>query len=340
MYKFPSIEQFRNVIRNVRHKTQCVGVDADGEYIMDRNVPMPTLMFQGTVKLHGTNAGIVWDIETDTFQYQSRERVLCLEEDNAGFMRDMVGKENILREMFAPYAFHTSKVVIYGEWCGGNIQKGVAINGLPKMFVVFAIKVQETPESDFVWCKFVGHEPDHGIYSIQDFNVYSINIDFDKPEIAQNLMIEITEEVEAECPVGMFFGNSGIGEGVVWKCVTPGWESSNYWFKVKGEKHSTSKVKTLAPVDVEAIESMNAFIDSVLTESRLEQGLDNLVREQLKPFEMTSMGDFLRWIYHDVMKEEQDTIFENQIDPKKMAGALANSAKKWYIKKLNERNDR
>ena len=26
---------------------------------------------------------------------------------------------------------------IYGEWCGGNIQKGVAINGLNKMFVIF-----------------------------------------------------------------------------------------------------------------------------------------------------------------------------------------------------------
>jgi RNA ligase len=334
MYKFPSIEQFRTVIRNVKHKAQVVGVDADGEYVMDRTRPMPTLTFEGTVKLHGTNAGIVYDSETDSFQYQSRERVLSLEEDNAGFMREMIGKEDVLRELFvSEYTFLTSKVVIYGEWCGGNIQKGVAINGLPKMFVVFAIKTQDTPDSDFVWVKF-GSFKTQGIYSIHDFPTYHIDIDFSKPEMSQNRMIEITEEVEAECPVGKYFGNSGIGEGVVWKCISTGWESSNYWFKIKGAMHSVSKVKTLAPVDIEAIESMNAFIDSVVTEARLEQGLDNLVREQLKPFEMSSIGDFIRWIFNDIIKEETDTIVANGFDQKKLGGPVANKAKTWYINKL------
>ena len=97
-----------------------------------------------------------------------------------------------------------------------------------------------------------------------------------------------------------------------------------------------SKVHTLAAVDVEAVANLKAFVDSVVTEARLEQGLDNLVREQLKPVEMTSMGDFLRWVYNDVIKEETDTIVANGIDPKKLGGAIANVARPWFVKKVNE----
>ncbi len=97
-----------------------------------------------------------------------------------------------------------------------------------------------------------------------------------------------------------------------------------------------SKVRTLAAVDVEAVATLKAFVDSVVTEARLEQGLDNLVREQLKPVEMTSMGDFLRWVYNDVIKEETDTIVENGIDPKKIGSAVANIARPWFVKKVNE----
>jgi hypothetical protein len=89
-------------------------------------------------------------------------------------------------------------------------------------------------------------------------------------------------------------------------------------------------------VDVEAVENIRAFVAATVTEARLEQGLDNLVREQLLPFEMKSMGDFIRWVYNDVLKEEMDTIVASQIDPKKLGGAIANEARPWFIKKFNE----
>jgi hypothetical protein len=89
-------------------------------------------------------------------------------------------------------------------------------------------------------------------------------------------------------------------------------------------------------VDVEAVENIRAFVAATVTEARLEQGLDNLVREQLLPFEMKSMGDFIRWVYNDVLKEEMDTIVASQIDTKKLGSAIANEARPWYIKKFNE----
>lgn len=345
MIKFPSIEQFRNVIRHVKTHAQYAGRDENGDAIIDQSRPIPTLKFRGTVKLHGTNAGIVYDVDTDTFTYQSRERVLELTSDNAGFMLNMMRHENVwrdvawqaMREIFVPEQKIT-KVAIFGEWCGSGIQKGVALTELPKMFVVFAVKVVFEDEST-KWLP-IGeidlHLPEDKLFNIDTFPTYEIDVDFNHPELAQNKMIEITEEVEKECPVGKYFGVSGIGEGVVWTCVSDGWNDSGTWFKVKGEKHSVSKVRTLAAVDVEAVANLKAFVDSVVTEARLEQGLDNLVHEQLKPFEMTSMGDFLRWVYNDVLKEETDTIVANGIDPKKLGGAIANVARPWFVKKFNE----
>lgn len=94
-----------------------------------------------------------------------------------------------------------------------------------------------------------------------------------------------------------------------------------------------SKVKTLAAVDVEAVATLKAFIDATVTEERLEQGLWNLVHEQEKPIEMTSMGDFIRWVYNDIIKEETDTIVASGIDPKKIGSAVANVARPWFSKK-------
>ena len=341
MIKFPSIEQFRTVIRHVQNQTRFAGKDENGNAIYDHSKPLPTLKFRGTVKLHGTNAGIVYDIASDSFTYQSRERELSLVQDNAGFMLHQMKNEALWRMYFQSMMVPgIAKIVVFGEWCGRGIQKGVAISEVDKMFVIFATKFIFADGST-VWAEPL--EPGEteftdipGVYDIEEFPTYEIDIDFKYPEIAQNKMIEITEEVEKECPVGKHFGVSGIGEGVVWTCVSDGYNDSGSWFKVKGEKHSASKVRTLAAVDVEAVENMRAFVESVVTEARLEQGLDNLIREQLLPFEMKSMGDFIRWVYNDVLKEEMDTIVANQIDTKKLGSAVANVARPWFIKKFNE----
>lgn len=50
-YPFPSIEQFRQVVSSVKRSDGYNNKDSDNT----------TLTFQGTVKLHGTNAGIVLD---------------------------------------------------------------------------------------------------------------------------------------------------------------------------------------------------------------------------------------------------------------------------------------
>ena len=333
MLPFPSINQFRNVVAHVRRQAAFMGLDDKGEPIINPAPVYPRLAFQGTVKLHGTNAAIVFSPEG--ISYQSRERVLTREQDNAGFMAHMEQHLDAVAHLGSYLAMqhnltgidHT--VAIYGEWCGGNIQKGVAVCGLPKMFVIFAVKINgnwvDTPDFSIASAS---------IYSMKQFTTYSLVIDFEHPEIAQNYLAEFTNKVEECCPVGKAMGVEGIGEGIVWRCVSD--PSSEYWFKVKGEKHSASKVKTLAPVDVEAVSQINDFVAMAVTEARLEQALHNLVNEQLKPFDMTSMGDFISWVHQDVLKEEADTLQASGIEYKKLGRPIALVAKRWFVAKLDE----
>lgn len=319
MIKYPSIDQFRHVIRNVKDRHDFQGKEENGEPIYRNTDPYPIITFTGTVKLHGTNASVVK--YKDKVEFQSRERVLTLQQDNAKFMLSMLGKN--LDFLFEGIEFNES-IAIYGEWCGEGIQKGIAISQLPKMFVIFGCKV------DGRWIEFDRFDNEQLIFNINQFKTWKIDIDFNNPELVQNQIIDWTIEVENECPVGKYFGISGIGEGIVFKTM---WNDQQLMFKSKGEKHSSSRVETIAAVDVDKINSMNEFVNYVLTESRLNQGIEK-VKEMGLEINSKPTGDFLRWIVNDVIKEEQDTIVQNQLDPKKINVMISNIARKWYFKYL------
>lgn len=319
MKPFPSIDQFRQVVREVKSHHDYTGKDEQGNAAYLHSTPYPKILFTGTVKLHGTNAGIVK--YKDRIEFQSRERVLTLQQDNSGFMLAMMNKN--LDFLFQDIEFD-EYIAVYGEWCGQGIQKGVAISNVPRMFVVFAMNI------DGEWHTIGRYDNDQGIYNIYQFGKYLLEIDFNEPELSQNKLIEITERVEAQCPAGKFFDIDGVGEGVVWIAR---YDGKTYRFKVKGEKHSISKVKTLASVDVEMVENIKQFVDNVTTDQRLEQGV-NWLRENGKSVDQKSTGDYLRWVVNDVIKEEADTIVQNQLDPKKINGAISNKAKVWFFNYL------
>lgn len=320
MKKYPSIEQFRNIVQAVKLKHDYKGKDENGDPIYKHDSPYPTLEFKGTVKLHGTNAGVV--MYKDRVEYQSRENVLSLTKDNAGFMMAMSARD--LRPLFEGIQFN-DYVAIYGEWCGQGIQKGIAISALPKMFVIFGCKVDDE------WIEYTRSDNDKGIYNILDFPTFSINIDFENPQMFQNQLIEKTIEVEDCCPVGKCFNVEGIGEGIVWTCVT----DNTLRFKTKGEKHSVSKVTTLAAVDTEMLKGIQEFVELAVTENRLLQGVDKL-KEDHKEISQKSTGDYLRWVVNDVMREEEDTIVKNQFDVKKLNSAVSNKARLWYFSYLDK----
>lgn len=344
VYKFPEIGALRNVIKEVEYRVRYMGEDEDGNPIFDGSRVLPTLKYRGSVKLHGTNAGVIIIYSSETGKYetytQSRERIITPLDDNAGFASFIHSKDfNQLLQFLPSISKYTDvenpTIRIYGEWCGGSIQKGVALNQLEKMYVIFAIKIDKIwiSDSDLKNVKF----SDMGIYNILDYPTFEIEIDFNDPRLAAEKMGDLVDNVEKECPVGKAFGVSGIGEGIVWICVEEGWRESRFWFKTKGEKHSDTKrdKKDRVPVDTAKIQKIGELVEFLVTEHRLSKGIDYLNEHQ---HEVTrkSTGPFVKWVYDDVMKEELDTVISNGFEPKDISQYISTKARNWFFKYVDE----
>lgn len=339
MLKYPSIAGYKEVIRTVKERATYRGKDADGNRIYESCI-LPTIHFKGTVKIHGTHADIRY--ENGKLIPQSRERELSLTSDNAGFYAFVMKHETFFARMMECLLDDNDVVLIAGEWCGKGIQKGVAVSDLEKMFVLFGIRIikGETETwldvTDLEYRMGVDYATsylnEHGVYLITQFPTYEITINFNEPEMSQNKLVELTIAVEDECPVGKFFGVSGVGEGIVWSH-----NSEEYGFlqmKIKGEKHSNSKVKTIAPVDEESFKAAKDFAETYTTQSRMEQGLHVMKAEQMLEIEAKNVGAFLKWITGDIFKEEQAAVIQNNLDPKKIAKEITNIARRWYFEQI------
>ena len=358
--KFPSINQFRTTVKNVRDAANW------------NNAELPTLKFTGTVKLHGTNASIVKDVETQEIWCQSRETIITPDADNAGFAQFVSENMESIYSLFCVVSHiktytSKSKIVIFGEWCGSGVQKKVAISEVPKMFVIFGIKIvtgeKETWATKSELVRFMQlcdpiHMRDRRIFYIHHFKTWEMLIDFAHPEDVQNKLVELTDQVEKECPVGAAFGVSGTGEGIVWVCDTT-WMITGYvrdpetrlmtseiktrvipttdlTFKVKGAKHSDTKVKRTATIDVEKVKSIKEFATNVTTDHRLEKMVEKLLLEGL-PLEFTSIPRFLQLVSEDVIKEESDVMVESGLTHKEAMTEVSNMSREWFKRLVNNK---
>jgi hypothetical protein len=322
--KFPSIDQYKNVITNIR------------QYCKKHDKPIPTLRFEGTIKLHGTNGGIGYDATTDEIWAQSRERIITPYDDNAAFAKYVEANKDALKAYLRAHTDETGLAYLFGEWAGPNVQKGVAISQIPaKSFFAFELLTIHREDDGTEHVHYgdlmlggnnLSHIPD--TYRIGSFQTHHMDIDFSRPQDFQNELVRLTDLVEENCPVAAEFGQSGIGEGIVWHNRETGLR-----FKVKGEKHSVSKVSTVKPIseaDLERIKTIGNFVDVVVTDNRLEQGLSKLT-ELGKPHDITSTGDFIKWVVGDVLKEEMDLIIASMLDKKELNPAMSNKAKNFYM---------
>ena len=340
MIKFPSIEQFRSVVATVLRQYNFAGLDENGDAIYDTTKPKPTLTFKGTVKLHGTNAAVSGNL-SDGIWAQSRENIITPEKDNAGFAFFVESNKELFTELIASVFTKNeidmleNTVTIYGEWAGGNIQKGVGITNIEKSFFIFGVKVtpHTTTEEDAkvkpaYWVDYSYlKSPENRIFNIDDYPTWTIDIDFNMPQLVQNKLSELTLAVEEECPVAKAFGFSGVGEGIVWSTTLNG---NVHRFKVKGEKHSSSKVKTLAAVDTEKLESIQKFVEYAVTESRFNQALENVFPNE-EPIQNNKLGDVIRWVVNDVIKEEMDTMVDNKIEPKDVNKYISSKVREMFF---------
>lgn len=334
MQKFSSIESYRHLIANVRRANVSIGL------------PLTTETFEGTVKLHGTNAGV--RVTGDNVQPQSRERLISIGSDNAGFAQFVAGREADVRGMAMSIAGFINlpsdiDLTIFGEWCGGNIQSKVGLNQTDKHFVVFGVydHVQEKYLSRDWMRWFVLNNESYtkamnalGIYFIYQIPTYSITIDFAAPERSIEELERLTLTVEEKCPWAAFRGAEGIGEGIVW-VLARDHTDTRYWFKTKGVKHQgkdKSQVKTLS-ADPVKVGEIRELVEAILPEWRLEQGATYL-RENGFNLDQRATGQFLQWINKDILKEETDQIAANKFEWKELSPYINQKARDWYFRFL------
>jgi hypothetical protein len=336
--RFQEIDQFRHAIRNVQSKAQFVGLDAQGEPIMNRLAIMPKLKYEGTPKIHGCCSSV--QIRRDGSNIpQSRNQELSIEKDNYGFAKFIL---SLPPEVWVWIKFNFGdNIVVHGEWAGKGIQDTVAVSQLDRFWTIFRIEKLDQDENGedtggdwirFNEISFISLNQ-YRVYSIYQFGVVDLTIDFEHPANDTNKINETSLAVEAECPVAKFFGISGIGEGRVWVCVEDGYQSSKYVFKVKGSKHSKSKVNKLANVDVEKMANIEAFVAKHANEERLTQGF-NWLKENGLAQDETKTGDFIRWVFNDIIKEEADELTANGLTVKELGGAVNKAARLWYFAKI------
>lgn len=361
LIKFPHIEQLRHCVATVRHRAAY------------HNEPLPSLVFKGTPKLHGTNASICIDVQTGEVWCQSRETIITPEQDNCGFARWTEQPEvrgalmSIFEAYFGAFEGEESAICIYGEWCGQGVMKGVGISQLPKMFVIFGVKATRyVEEFDLVDGVEVPVEPEHKwmsqswsnvfgtevvaefnalrIFDINQFQKYSIKIDFTDPEASVPELTELTQSVEKECPVAREFGISGgLGEGIVWTCDQKWYDmdrnmlgrgaheikTSDLRFKTKGEKHKEAAHEKIA-ADPVKVANIKAFVDGVVTEHRLEKMIEKLKMIAWPP-KPEYIPQFLQLVGEDVLREEGDVLVASGLDRKDVMKAVNFSARNWFL---------
>ena len=327
---FPSIEKFANMRQQL-------------PFVFGSAAPAE-LTFTGTVKLHGTHADLcVLGEPVPSLHVQSRNRVLTLESDNDGCARWFHEREPHVREMLGRVgaALGAREFVLAGEFCGRGIQSKVALCGLPRMFVAFAARALGADGGAWAPLAAIAAVCDgleeHGLYCIARFPTYSLQLDLraaaepeaaeaaeaaeasgaaeaseasgasEAAEAALRRADELTDAVDRECPFARQLGVIGAGEGIVWTCdQRPG--NARLWFKTKGRAHAAPRQPRQPRQAAEAAESIGALAADLVTERRLEQGLEYLREMGISTDAPASTGAFARWVTDDACREEREEI--------------------------------
>lgn len=320
--------------------------------------------YLGTVKLHGTNATIVF-ANSDAYapQFQSRSRVIDSKTDNCGTVAHLsrAPLHELVAQILAIHGAATfSELIVAGEMAGKGIQKGVAIAHVPRFFAIFNIRI------DGAWVDMRRYKSvalhQHRVFNVAAWPTFEINItpdDADACAAAQERIDQLTNDVVRACPVGAVLADEAqpvkvgqsivwAGEGIVWTLVesldedVPLDMTELLNFKTKGEAFkTTARAPRLAP-DANAAARAGAFAQYALAERRFEQGIEFLEQELVhtgtpdaSPYQIQLIAKFAKWVMEDALKEERLKMEEMGVEEKLAKKALFDVAKAWYAAKVN-----
>lgn len=314
-----SIALLHNVIRTLNfHK------ERDGK-------PLPTVVYRGKVKLHGTNCAV--QIHANEIVTQSREAILTPEADLKGF-----SKWAHLHE--ASFSRLPAGFTVFGEWAGPGIEKGMAVSALPgKVFAVFALQVGVGEGAVVIYdpseiASYVRPLGIPGVY-VLPWEGEPFTIDYADPasvQVAVEHLNQVVVAVEREDPwVKATFGVAGLGEGVVLYPMVPARTSPEalalLMFKAKGDKHRTAGTKQAVQVSPEVAGSATEFVTLMVTEARLQQGVSTACGGECT---MRNIGAFLRWVAEDTKKESVAELEASGLTWDQVQKQVQDRARDWF----------
>ena len=119
---------------------------------------------------------------------------------------------NYLKSLFG------DNVVIFGEEFGKGIQDTVGVSQLDKKWAIFRVQTISDDEGTSKWITLTDKDltplNKYNIYSIRQFGVKEIKIDFEHPADSINQINQWTIDIENECPVAKFFLDKSMDNNI------------------------------------------------------------------------------------------------------------------------------
>lgn len=228
---------------------------------IQRHAAGRSLVFWGTVKLHGTNTAVV---ETSAGELYPQGRTCVLSADFpgvanfAGFVAEprrtaalreaLAAVRRAVAELHPDWRERRFSVVYYGEYCGPRVQKGVAISALRKPeFFGFSLRAVDEATEEDLWMDLLLNtpaapaegkgkdkgkkilplhlfdRPELGLHRIAAFPgaVCRVTVDSADAAAAEATFERMAAEAEARCPVAAALGHTGRGEGWIFRAEEP-----------------------------------------------------------------------------------------------------------------------
>ncbi|WP_144876483.1 RNA ligase family protein [Hyella patelloides] len=296
------------------------------------------ITYRAKIKLHGTNAGVQITTEGKVAA-QKKSQIITSLSDNAGFVAWV--ESNV--EYFSALKT-TENITIFGEWCGNNIQKGVAISQLSKkIFAVFAVQLGDdiiTPKKLEIRPEYITQMlPKHENIYVLSFYGEPITLNFGNKEqlkAAAETINNMVEAVEKSDPwVKATFGIEGVGEGLVMypdtDRIVERANYTEYMFKAKGIEHQVVKAKKAVSIAPEKANNITEFVQLFVTEARLQQAVTEACDGQ---YDIKRIGNFMKWFALDVRKESVAELETAGLTWKEVNKPLMNDAREWYKTKV------
>lgn len=303
------------------------------------------IVYRGKIKLHGTNAGIQFDL--GKAYAQKRSDFIDIYNDNCGFAK-------FVSELW--FSGSPDLVTFYGEWAGPGVQKGDAITKIDqRSFFIFSVydhyhekMIFEPGEIYDAVCSVFGSDYESQNIYVLPWSTEPMSVDFSKQGSCKRFIDQVMDfvdnEIGEEDPyVKGMFGISGPGEGVVMyplEGYTVDGEKLNnqmvfdYIFKAKTEKHSVQKMKNRNSVKPEKPEGIDDFIESFFTEQRFQQMLNQIGGEATRD----KTGQFMKAVMSDVHKESQQEILLADFEWKDVPKYATPAVKQWWFAQCDKLN--